>query len=142
APGTPLSGARASHADAGARHGPGRHGLSFLHVSRESPPCSPGDWHASDQPDPCHGGWDHRPLLDGSRTVGVACAAAALDTSEATWASLAYLATPDCAVGLVTTVQCRATAFTMAAFNVLVQWHGLRPYASGFVPLSIAEFSL
>src|SRR5438094_6683577 len=33
-------------------------------------------------------------------------------------------------------------AFTMAAFNVLVQWHGLRPYASGFVLLSIAEFSL
>jgi hypothetical protein len=33
-------------------------------------------------------------------------------------------------------------AFTMAAFNVLVRWHGLRPNASGFVPLSIAEFSL
>jgi len=33
-------------------------------------------------------------------------------------------------------------AFTMAAFNVLVQWQGLRPNASGFVPLSIAEFSL
>jgi hypothetical protein len=33
-------------------------------------------------------------------------------------------------------------ACTMAAFNVLVQWHGLRPYASGFVPLSIAELSL
>ena len=33
-------------------------------------------------------------------------------------------------------------AFTMAAFNVLAQWHGLRPNASGFVPLSIAEFSL
>jgi len=33
-------------------------------------------------------------------------------------------------------------AFTMAAFNVLLQWHGLRPNASGFVPLSIAEFSL
>ncbi len=33
-------------------------------------------------------------------------------------------------------------AFTMAAFNVLVQWHGLQPYSSGFVPLSIAEFSL
>ena len=33
-------------------------------------------------------------------------------------------------------------AFTMAAFNVLVQWHGLEPYASGFVPLSLAEFSL
>ena len=33
-------------------------------------------------------------------------------------------------------------AFTMAVFNVLVQWHGLRSTASGFVPLSIAEFSL
>ena len=33
-------------------------------------------------------------------------------------------------------------AFTMAAFNVLVQWYGLRPNASGFVPLSIADFSL
>jgi hypothetical protein len=33
-------------------------------------------------------------------------------------------------------------AFTMAAFNVLVQWHGLQPNASGFVPLSIAEFRL
>src|SRR5713101_8124517 len=33
-------------------------------------------------------------------------------------------------------------AFTMAAFNVLVQWYGLCPNASGFVPLSIAEFSL
>src|SRR5919198_2339547 len=33
-------------------------------------------------------------------------------------------------------------AFTMAVFNVLVQWHGLQPNASGFVPLSIAEFSL
>jgi hypothetical protein len=33
-------------------------------------------------------------------------------------------------------------AFAMAAFNVLVQWHGFQPHASGFVPLSIAEFSL
>ena len=33
-------------------------------------------------------------------------------------------------------------AFTMAAFNVLVQWHGFHPNASGFVPLSMAEFSL
>ena len=33
-------------------------------------------------------------------------------------------------------------AFTMAVFNVLVQWHGLQPNASGFVPLSIAVFSL
>ncbi len=33
-------------------------------------------------------------------------------------------------------------AFIMAAFNVLVQWYGFQPNASGFVPLSIAEFSL
>ena len=33
-------------------------------------------------------------------------------------------------------------AFTMAAFNVLVQWHGFQPHASGFVPLSKAEFGL
>jgi hypothetical protein len=33
-------------------------------------------------------------------------------------------------------------AFTMAAFNVLAQWHGFQPYAPGFVPLSIAELSL
>jgi hypothetical protein len=33
-------------------------------------------------------------------------------------------------------------AFTMAAFNVLVRWHGLLPNASGVVPLSIADFSL
>jgi hypothetical protein len=33
-------------------------------------------------------------------------------------------------------------AFTMAAFNGLVQWHGFQPTASGFVPLSMAEFSL
>src|SRR5262249_52340488 len=31
---------------------------------------------------------------------------------------------------------------TMAAFSVLVQWHGLQPNASGFVLISIAEFSL
>ncbi|MFN8482684.1 MAG: transposase [Anaerolineae bacterium] len=33
-------------------------------------------------------------------------------------------------------------AWTMAAFNVLVQWHGLTPDDDGFVHLSIAEFSL
>ena len=33
-------------------------------------------------------------------------------------------------------------AFTMAAFNVLVQWQGFQPNAYGFVPLSMAEFSL
>jgi hypothetical protein len=30
----------------------------------------------------------------------------------------------------------------MVAFNVLVQWHGLPTDEHGFVPLSIAEFSL
>ena len=33
-------------------------------------------------------------------------------------------------------------AFTMAAFNLLVQWDGLKADADGFVHLSIAEFSL
>jgi hypothetical protein len=33
-------------------------------------------------------------------------------------------------------------AFTVAIFNVLVQWHGLPADPDGFVPLSIAEFSL
>ncbi len=33
-------------------------------------------------------------------------------------------------------------AFTMAAFNVLAQWRGLPANQDGFVPLSIAEFSL
>jgi len=33
-------------------------------------------------------------------------------------------------------------AFTLAVFNTLVQWHGLRPDAAGVVHLSIAEFSL
>lgn len=33
-------------------------------------------------------------------------------------------------------------AYTMALFNVLVQWHGLQPDENGFVHLSIAEFSL
>jgi len=32
--------------------------------------------------------------------------------------------------------------FTMAMFNILVQWHGFLPDDDGFVPLSIAEFSL
>lgn len=32
--------------------------------------------------------------------------------------------------------------FTMALFNILVQWYGFQPDDTGFVPLSIAEFSL
>jgi hypothetical protein len=32
--------------------------------------------------------------------------------------------------------------FTMALFNILVQWHGFQPDENGFVPLSIAKFSL
>ena len=33
-------------------------------------------------------------------------------------------------------------AFTLAAFNLLVQWHGLKSDENGFIRLSIAEFSL
>jgi hypothetical protein len=33
-------------------------------------------------------------------------------------------------------------AFTMAAFNLLIRWHGGKADEDGFVPLSIAEFSL
>lgn len=33
-------------------------------------------------------------------------------------------------------------AFTMAAFNVLVQWDGLNPDEDGSIPLAIAQFSL
>jgi hypothetical protein len=33
-------------------------------------------------------------------------------------------------------------AFTIAAFNLLVQWNGLKADENGFVPISIAEFSL
>ncbi len=33
-------------------------------------------------------------------------------------------------------------AFTMAMYNVLVQWHGLEPDAHGVIHLSIAQFSL
>jgi hypothetical protein len=33
-------------------------------------------------------------------------------------------------------------AWVKIAFNILVQWHGFQPNASGFVPLSMAEFSL
>jgi len=33
-------------------------------------------------------------------------------------------------------------AFTIAMFNLLVQWHGFQPDETGFVHLSIAEFSL
>jgi hypothetical protein len=33
-------------------------------------------------------------------------------------------------------------AFTMAAFNLLIHWHGLQPDPRGFIHLSIAEFSL
>jgi hypothetical protein len=33
-------------------------------------------------------------------------------------------------------------AFTMAAFNLLAQWHGLQPDENGFISLSIAKFNL
>ena len=33
-------------------------------------------------------------------------------------------------------------AFIASAFNIMAQWHGLQPDVSGFVKLSVAEFSL
>jgi hypothetical protein len=33
-------------------------------------------------------------------------------------------------------------AFTVAAYNLLVQWHGITPDDHGFIHLSIAKFSL
>jgi len=33
-------------------------------------------------------------------------------------------------------------AFTLAAFNLLVQWHGFKPDSTGVIRLSLAEFSL
>jgi hypothetical protein len=33
-------------------------------------------------------------------------------------------------------------AFTVAAFNLLIQWQDMQPDQDGFVPISIAEFSL
>ena len=33
-------------------------------------------------------------------------------------------------------------AYTMAAFNILPQWHGLQPDHQGRVRLSIAQFTL
>ena len=33
-------------------------------------------------------------------------------------------------------------AFTLAAFNLLVHWHGLKPDSTGLIRLSLAEFSL
>ncbi|MBI3973639.1 MAG: transposase [Chloroflexi bacterium] len=37
---------------------------------------------------------------------------------------------------------CARLAYTMAAFNLPVQWHGPQPDEDGFIPLSIAQFSL
>ena len=39
-------------------------------------------------------------------------------------------------------IRYEARANLMALFNILVQWHGFQPDENGFVPLSIAEFSL
>ena len=57
-----------------------------------------------------HGGRDHGPLLDDARTVVVSCAAVALGTTEAAWASFTGTATPDRALVFVTTVNCGATS--------------------------------
>jgi hypothetical protein len=53
-----------------------------------------------------HGSRDHRPLLDDAGAPVVSCTAAPLGTPEAARASFAGIATPDRALGLVTTVKC------------------------------------
>jgi len=66
-------------------------------------------------------------------------------TQEASHGELTYQFSPECRKKVMhrgwAYFQARL-AFTIAAFNILVQWHGLQPYASGFVPLSMAELSL
>src|SRR5882724_1654105 len=57
-----------------------------------------------------HGSWDHRSLLDNTRTVGVSRAPASLEPAEATWSSLTGVAASDSAVVFVTTVKYGATA--------------------------------
>src|SRR5574341_1811399 len=60
---------------------PGRHRLYLLHAARE---CVRGRGHA-DASDGC---WHHGSWLDRPGTAGVSCTAAAMDTPQATWASL------------------------------------------------------
>ena len=47
---------------------------------------------------------------------------------------------PNLASALV--LLCGAFAFTMALFNPMVQWHGLKPDEDGCIRLSTAEFSI
>ncbi len=62
-----------------------------------------GGWRPADAND---GRWDHRSLLDDPGTVVVSRVTAALDTTQATRASLASASMPHGAVVLVTTVTC------------------------------------
>src|SRR2546423_1704830 len=57
----------------------------------------------------CNGRGHHGSLLDRPGTAVVSCATASVDTTQAARASLAGTAMRDCAVVLVTTVNCGAT---------------------------------
>ena len=56
-----------------------------------------------------HGGGDHGPWLDNTRTAVVSCAAVSLGTAEAAWTSFRGPAAPDRTMACVTTVHCGAT---------------------------------
>ena len=58
------------------------------------------------------------------------------------WADLAEVRAGSISLALWESVKTGLKFLPAAAFNVLAQWHGFQPNASGFVPLSIAEFSL
>jgi hypothetical protein len=87
-PGTPraarasVPGAGTSHPDTARRNVGGGHGGELLHAACEFVP------YATDDAD--HGSGDHRPSLDEARTAVISRTAAALDTTQATWAALAY----------------------------------------------------
>ena len=78
---------RAPYADAATRHGSYWDSLSFLHAPYES---APHQW----RDNTCDGRWHHGSLLDRPGIAVVSCAPAALDTPQATWASLTHDQTP------------------------------------------------
>lgn len=61
---------------------------------------------------------------------------------ETVWSMLTYI----CQFKHMAHKQWRAfeahVGYSLALFNILIQWHGFLPDETGFVPLSIAEFSL
>jgi hypothetical protein len=77
-------------------------------------------------------------LLDAARAAVVSCTALSLVTTEAAWASFTGAATPDCALVLVTTVNCGATLArrqtffedmrALTRYMVFESWHHLMDF--------------